>query len=487
MIILYYPRATRPANRRFPLSVLALAAVLEGKEEYRIVDGNLDTDPDRTIADLIQRYRVELLGVSVMPGPQMVAAMNSCKNLRNRFPQVPIVWGGYFPSIYPDATLNAPYVDYAVRGQGEHTLLELIEVVRGQRSISSVAGVSYKGSGGMHQYNPERGMLGPNAFPWSPFHSIPVEKYLRPSYFGKRTAAHQASIGCPFKCRFCGIGPAFGNKQKMETPERTEAILRHLVKEYHIDGVQFFDMNFFMREDHTRELMERLTPLNVQWWCEGRVDILSRYSDSTLDLIEKAGCTMIFFGAESGSDWALKEMNKGITTAETLEVARRIRHYDIVPEFSFVVGNPNDPERDTRETLSFIRKIKQLNPASEIIVQHYTPVPQREKMYGDIEGKIDFPLTPEEWATPRWYDFTVRTNPSTPWMRRKTRKLIDNFEMVVACRWPTVQDIRAPKWSRILLKVLSSWRYLARFYAFPIELKLAHRWIQLRKPKVESI
>src|SRR6266702_8106850 len=134
MIILYYPRATRPSNRRFPLSVLALAAVLEGREEYRIVDGNLDLDPDKTIADLIRRYHVELLGVSVMPGPQMVAAMNSCKNIRRQFPQVPVVWGGYFPSIYPDATLNAPYIDYAVRGQGEQTLLELIEAIRGQRA-----------------------------------------------------------------------------------------------------------------------------------------------------------------------------------------------------------------------------------------------------------------------------------------------------------------------------------------------------------------
>jgi anaerobic magnesium-protoporphyrin IX monomethyl ester cyclase len=487
MIVLYYPRATRPANRRFPLSVLALAAVLEGREEYRIVDGNFDSDPDKTIAELIQRNHVELLGVSVMPGPQMVAAMNTSKKIRQQFPRVPIVWGGYFPSIYPDAALNAPYVDYIARGQGEVTLLELIEVVRGERHVSSVAGLGYKTPDGKHHSNPERMMLAPDIFPWSPFRSIPVEEYLRPSYFGKRTAAHQASVGCPFQCRFCGIGPAFGNRQKMEPPARTEAILRHLVKEYRIDGVQFYDMNFFLREDHTRELMERLAPLGLHWWCEGRVDIVSRYSDSTLALIRKAGCTMIFFGAESGSDWALKEMNKGITTEETLTVARRIRDFDIIPEFSFVVGNPNDPERDTRETLNFVRRIKRLNPASEIIIQHYTPVPQREKMYGDIEGKIEFPTTPEEWATPRWYNFTVRKDPATPWMRRRIRKLIDNFEVVVSCRWPTVQDIRAPGWGRVLLKALSAWRYRFRIYAFPVELQLAHRWIQLRKPKVESI
>ena len=103
---------------------------------------------------------------------------------------------------------------------------------------------------------------------------------------------------------------------------------------------------------------------------------------------------MIFFGAESGSDWALKEMQKGITTDQTLIMARRTRQFGIIPEFSFVVGNPKDPERDTRETLRFIRKIKRINPDAEIIVQHYTPTPQPGSMYGEVDGKITFPDSP---------------------------------------------------------------------------------------------
>src|SRR6266852_9683218 len=117
MIVLFNPRATRPRNRRFPLSVMALAAVLEGREDYRIVDGNLDENPTETIAGLVRDNNVELLGVSVMPGPQMAAAVTACQEIRKLFPKLPIVWGGYFPSIYNDAALNARYVDYTVRGQ----------------------------------------------------------------------------------------------------------------------------------------------------------------------------------------------------------------------------------------------------------------------------------------------------------------------------------------------------------------------------------
>jgi anaerobic magnesium-protoporphyrin IX monomethyl ester cyclase len=488
MIILFHPRATKPRNRRLPLAVLALAAVLEGREKYEIVDGNVEDDPTSIILRLIDTHNVELLGVSCMPGPQMVAAMETSREIRRLRPHVKIVWGGYFPSIYPDATLNAKYVDYAVRGQGEDALLELIDAIRGKGSLEAIRGLSYKDQFGFHRSNPERPMRGPDQFPWSPFHRVPVEKYLRPSFFGKRTAVHHASIGCPFNCSFCGVHAAYGREEKMESPERTVAILQHLVKQYSADSVQFYDMNFFLREDHARELMDRLAPLNLRWWCEGRVDIMSRYSDATMEAIKKAGCAMIFFGAESGSDWALEEMQKGITTEQTVLMAHRTRQFGIIPEFSFVVGNPRDPERDTRETLSFIRKLKRINPDSEIIVQHYTPVPQKKgAMYGEIDDQMSFPDTPAEWATKQWMDFTLRIDTNAPWMKHKTKKLIDNFETVVASRWPTVQDIRAPQWSRVLLKTLSFWRYSLGFYQFPIELQWASQFINLRKPKRESL
>jgi anaerobic magnesium-protoporphyrin IX monomethyl ester cyclase len=488
VILLYYPKLTKPKNRRFPLSIMALAAVLEGRESYEIVDGNLDPDPDATLVSLLNTHSVELIGVSVMPGPQMVSAMRSCRAIREKFPHVPIVWGGYFPSLYRDATLNAAYVDYAVRGQGDTTLLELIDGLRGTRSFSSIAGLSWKDSAGRRFHNPERGMQSPDEFPWIPYHRLPVASYLRPSYFGKRTGAHQASIGCPFQCTFCAVHEAFGSKQKMESPARTEAVLRHLVRDHGMDGVQFYDMNFFLNEAHTCELMERIAPLKLQWWCEGRIDAICRYSDRTLELIRKAGSTMIFFGAESGSNRTLEEMKKGITTEQTLSVAERLREFGIIPEFSFVIGNPRDPELDTHETIAFIRTIKRINPASEIIMQHYTPVPQRDtKMYGGIDGLVDFPSTPEEWATPRWYNFTVRVNPSMPWLKPHTRRLIDNFETVVATRWPTVQDIDASRLSRAVLSALGSWRYLTRIYNAPAELRLAQDWIRLRRPKEESI
>src|SRR5579859_7200239 len=103
MIILYNPKATRPRNRRFPLSVLSMAAMLEGREDYAIVDGNLDPDPKETLTALLQRHKVELLASSVMPGPQTKSVVETLPEIRARFPRVPTVWGGYFPTNYTAA------------------------------------------------------------------------------------------------------------------------------------------------------------------------------------------------------------------------------------------------------------------------------------------------------------------------------------------------------------------------------------------------
>ena len=487
MVVLYHPKSTKPRSRRFPLSVLSLAAVLEGREEYAIIDGNVDPHPLGSIEELLRNQMVELLAVSVMPGPQMVAAMETCREVRARYPNVPIVWGGYFPSLYTEATLNAPYVDFAVRGQGEETLVELLYASRGKRSLDSIAGLSYRDGAGAHRHGLERALKPPDAFPRLPFHRLNAEKYILPTFLGRRTAVHQASVGCPFRCNFCGVISAFGSREKMESPVRTEAVLRHLAGKYGVDAIQFYDNNFFLREDHARELAERLAPLNLRWWCEARIDILLDYSDATLEAIRRAGCSMIFFGAESGSDWVLEEMNKQLRTDQTLGLALRIRQFGIVPEFSFVIGNPREPERDTAECLQFIRKIKRLNPDSEIILQHYIPVPQRHRMYGDVEGRINFPVTVEEWATDRWLNFTIRKDPATPWLKPATKKLIDDFELVVASRWPTLQDIRLPAWGRRLLQALSAWRYRLGIYSRPFELEWAQRLIDLRRPKVESL
>ena len=188
--------------------MLALAAVLEGREEYEIVDGNLDEHPVDTILSFIDSRKVELLGVSCMPGPQMVAAMETSREIRKLRPHVKIVWGGYFPSIYPDSALNAKYVDFVVRGQGEDTLLELIEALRGNRTFDGILGLSYKDAAYLHR-STERPTR-PRSRGRHP--SLAGEKYLRPSFLASAQQCITRAL-CPFN-RFV-VHAAYGREERM--------------------------------------------------------------------------------------------------------------------------------------------------------------------------------------------------------------------------------------------------------------------------------
>jgi radical SAM superfamily enzyme YgiQ (UPF0313 family) len=446
MILFVNPRATRPKNRRFPLSVMAIGAALPAAESWQILDGNLpDADPLAELVERIERARgtsdsVDIVAFTVMPGPQLVSAVPLAQALKARRPEVQIVWGGNFASLYPAPVLNAPYVDWVVRGQGEHTFVELLDVIRGARDPHEVAGLAFREHDGSHHVGAERRWVGPDELPAPPYHVIDVADYLHPTVLGKRSGVYQASIGCPHGCKFCGVISVFGRKERIGSAARTVEHLAYLVREHGMDSVHFYDNNFFVSEPQARDFAERIALLGIRWWCEARVDTLTRFSDDTWRLLARAGLAMVFCGAESGSDAVLAKMDKGTTTAQILEVAARSREVGIIPEFSFVFGDPHDPEGEIDNTLAFVRRLKDVNPRMELITYFYTPTPQRRGTYGDVDALQGTPTTLEEWTQPEWVDWMTHESPRVPWMNDRLRARVLDFQQEVRTRYPSVHD-----------------------------------------------
>jgi len=179
-------------------------------------------------------------------------------------------------------------------------------------------------------------------------------------------------------------------------------------------------------------------------------------------------------------------MNKGGTASAeaTLELAARMKAHGVVPEFSFVVGNPPEPEADLDVTLTSIRKIKQINPAAEIIMYVYTPVPQPGGMDDSAQAQgFHFPTTLDEWAGDRWQTFALRRDPRTPWLQGDIRRRVRDFESVLNAYYPTVTDLRLTPVRRRLLRTLSAWRYRLGFYTRPLELHLLQRAFHYQRPE----
>lgn len=484
MILLINPRATRPRNRRFPLSLMAIGAALPEGTDWEILDGNLPgIDLLARAAAMIDARAatqdpVRAIALTVMPGPQLVSAVPLSKALKARYPDIPIIWGGYFGSLYPAPVLNAPYVDWVIRGQGEQTFLELLEVIEGRRDPASVQGLAFRQADGSHWIGPERNWVGPDELRDPPFHKIDVATYLHPTILGRRSGVYQASIGCPFGCSFCGVISVFGRKEKVQAADRVAANLAFLVREHGMDSVHFYDNNFFLNEKHARAIGEAFLPLGISWWCEARVDTLSRFSDDTWDLLRRAGLKMVFCGAESGSDEVLAKMSKGTTTDQILTVAAKTREHRIIPEFSFVFGDPDEPERETDNTLRFIRRLKAINPAMELITYFYTPTPQRAATYGDVDPLTGTPTDLDEWIQPDWVNWMTHEDPHLPWMDRRIKARVENFELVLKSRFPSVHDGRTRAWGKLVGRILALRSWAREDYRNPVLLRGVRRLAQ---------
>ncbi len=490
MILFYNPLSTTPGKQPLPLSLLALAAVVDGHEPWGLVDGNIDPDPAATI---VERFRREgghggppLLAVTVMPGPQVRQAVPVCKAVRDQLPEVRIVWGGYFPTQHTEVVMAAPYVDFVVRSQGERPLLELLSALRGERPAQAVSGLTWRRENGAIVTNPIGPMSALDDLPDLPYDRIEMERYIQPTYLGRRTVAHATSFGCPFACSFCAVVAMTGRRWLAQSPARVEQVLHRLKRDYGIDAVQMHDMDFFISEERVAEIASRLVPLGLTWWALGRVDTLMRYSERTWALMVRSGLKMVFSGAETGSDATLAAMNKGGTSspALTLELAARMKRFGVVPEFSFVLGAPPDPEGDARRTFEFIRQVKAINPATEVILYTYTPVPGENGLFEAATTRgFTFPRTLDEWASEEWSRAMLRRGERIPWLAGGLRTRVRNFERVLNAFYPTVTDQRLTPARRAVLRGLSAWRYALRVYDAPYELHALQRLLKYQRPE----
>ncbi len=488
VIVLFNPRSTQPGKQPLPLSLMSLAAVLESREPWTLVDGNVTADPATSIIELLARVSASefsMLAVTVMPGPQLPQAIAVSRLVKAAYPSLPITWGGYFPTQHADTVLASSFVDFVVRSQGEQPLLELVAALKAGASVESVGSLCWKQDGRI-VHNASGAMTPLDDLPDLPYHRVDMRQYVHANYLGRRTVAHNSSFGCPFACSFCAVVAMSNRRWLAQSAARIERAVRHLVTTYGVDAVQMHDMDFFISEGRTEEFAERIAPLGIRWWALGRVDRLMEFSEKTWRAMATSGLKMVFSGAESGTDATLRAMNKGGRASAnlTLALAARMRRHGIVPEFSFVLGCPPDPERDIARTFEFIRELKRVNPATEIVLYTYTPVPSESALLDAArDGGFHFPTSLDEWASPEWRQLAMRRGHGIPWMQAPITQRIRNFERVINAFYPTVTDERLTRARRALLKSFSSWRYALGFYAAPYELRLLQRLMRYQRPE----
>ena len=497
-VLLFNPRAGNRISI-IPNAILAMAASLEGLAEYAIVDGNQEKDPLNKILNYLETGDFGFFASTVMPGPQLKQAIPFTKIIRKTFPSVKIIWGGYFASNHHKTIIHSGYVDVVVNGPGDKAFPAVLQALETENSLHEIENLVFLHKEEMVKTR-KANLFDQDSLPLLPYENLnsfyPMDRLLGKTFLGSRTIAYHSSIGCPFTCSFCGVVPIFQARWQGKSASLIYKDLKYLKEKFGGNAFQFHDNNFFVSEKRAVEFARLIAPEKMKWWAEGRIDTMDQYSDESFQMLAESGCTMIFFGAESGSDVALKQMNKGGTqSAEKIKsFAARMLKFGIIPEYSFVLGLPAETEKEVWENIlremDFIKEIKQINPQTEIIIYIYTPVPtEGSELYGESAAHgFSFPQTLDEWMQPQWLNFDLHREFLTPWLRPKMIRYIHDFETVINAQYPTISDYKLSEVQRKMIKLISWPRYKLNLFTYPLELKaLMKYWLRYRQPEIQGL
>jgi anaerobic magnesium-protoporphyrin IX monomethyl ester cyclase len=495
-VLLFNPRSAN-GKYRIPNSVLQIAASVEGKYDWVIVDGNREKQPYETIARYLRTGEFRYVGFTVMPGPQLREAIPFSRRIQAEFPGTVMIWGGYFATNQHRVVLRSGCVHFVINGPGDHAFPALLDALETGQPYDQIQNLMYLKENKIVK-TPKQDLIDQATLPTLPYDKLDrlysMETYLGRTYLGNRTLAYHSSVGCPFTCSFCAVVPIYEARWKAKPAEQVYRDVKYIQERWGADAIEFHDNNFFVSEKRPADFSRLIRNDNMVWWGEGRIDTIHKYKDETLALMRESGCKMIFFGAETGNDEILKKMDKGgtQTSAQIRAFAARMKQFDIIPEYSFVLGTPAEtPEKVMQyieQDITFIKEIKEINPDTEIIIYTYSPVPtEGSDMYKKVlESGFRFPETLEDWISPQWENFDLRKNPLTPWLTPEMIDKIRNFETVLNGYYPTVSDIRLNTLKRRVIRSLASLRYRTGLYKYPYEIKFLHKLWRYRQPEIQG-
>ena len=412
-IVLIYPTNTK-AIPKLPLSVLALAGPLM-KAGYNVEICDVVFD-DYTKIDYTD---VLFLGVSSYTDSGIKAGLEISEYVKNKFPEIPIVWGGPHPTTLPIQTIKNKYINIICKEEGEVTVVELANAIYTNNSLANIKGIVWKDNDGIIHNNPSREFIDLNNIEEYPYHILDIERY---HWSINQRFYYESSRGCPYYCTFCSFD--LNKKFRAKSAKKIVDDIESIQNKFNTYQISFLDSEFFTNKKRVREFCEEVIKRNlkIKWDATCRANLLVHYEDGFIKLLKKSGCESLSFGAESGSDRILASIKKRITKQQTIDVVKKLKDSGILINLGFMCGFPEETEDDINQTLLLIDQILKINKNVEIgTYQIYTPYPGSELFIKACDLGYRAPENLEEWPLlPNIsYEFTTEL---TPWISKKRLK-----------------------------------------------------------------
>lgn len=336
-----------------PLGLAIIASCLEkAGHEVNILDIAAEPMSQDKFKAFLRRNHFDWIGFTAT-----TLALNNALALaeiaKHECPDSTIVFGGVHPSIFPEQVLGHKNVDYVIVGEGERSIVSLIN----GHDPQVVDGLYYKYQGEIRG-NP----VGPlvdylDDLPFPAYHLLPMTKY-HPALGGyKRLPAISmiTSRGCPGACTFC-FKQMFGNKTRFRTASSLISEIEFLKDNYGIREIVFYDDTFTANRNNVKEFCSLLISkhIDLYWSCMSRIDCID---ESLLGIMKNAGCHQICYGVESACDHILKNIRKNISLDKVHKLKNLMRKAGISLRLSFMLGNPGESEETLTRTIALAIKL----------------------------------------------------------------------------------------------------------------------------------
>ncbi|MDD5644829.1 MAG: radical SAM protein [bacterium] len=283
--------------------------------------------------------------------------------LKTALKDVPLVMGGIHATFTAEDTLShVKAIDILCRGEGEKTIVELLDKLGGDgikistTALETINGISYR-RGNEIVHNPEREFIKDlDELPMSAHHLLEIEDYKQVlPWLDIPAALVMTSRGCPARCSFCSTSVMWGLKIRCRSPENILDEIEHLFDKYGAKGVWFFDDTLTFNRAHIEGLLSEINKRGMKfpWYCEIRVDTVDF---DRLKRMKEAGCYYVSFGIESASENVLKNINKGINLRQVENVMSWCKQLDLKTKAFFLSGHPGETYGEAEETLNFYNK-----------------------------------------------------------------------------------------------------------------------------------
>src|ERR1700736_1602871 len=306
-IVFFFP-SFASSEATAPLGLLAVATpLLRAGYSVQLIDSTITPNYKKR---LLEEVRDALcLGISLVTGPMIRETVEIGGAVKVANPDFPVILGGWHPSLLPKQTLEADYIDIVVKGQGEDSLLDVVQHLENRAPLDLVPGIGFKRDSKLI-FTTERPLRPIVDSPPKAYHIADFDAYER--LCGRRWAMYISRLACPYNCSYCTNAGVYGRKWNALPAEQFVEETVDLTRRYGLELLWVVDDNFLVALERARAISEGLVRAGAQfkWSIQATTNLTARLSLEDLKLLHKSGLHQICQGAESGSRKVWKAMNK---------------------------------------------------------------------------------------------------------------------------------------------------------------------------------